>query len=172
VIQDYVQHLMNVHPNDRYQTPAILLSDLRAVLPELRAAEATPAAPVPKSDDDDVPFCADDTDTALLGSDTSKDSVRILPGEIKPSTPTILCVEDRPKHQDSSGILHPPQLSCCCSPIRNELNRMASAPRCVCADRRRRGHATRIFHSVVARGNSARQSSSSWGKGDPRHRSL
>ncbi len=133
VIQEYVQHLLNVNPNDRYQTPAILLSDLRAVLPDLRAAEATPAAPAPKSDSSfDIPLCEDDTDTTLLGSDTSKDDpLRFPPGEIKPSSiPTILCVEDRPKHQDSLReyfTRHGFRVLLLTDPQR-ALNRMASAP--------------------------------------------
>ena len=91
---------MHINPNDRYQTPSVLLSDLRAVLPELCAAEKT--VKPPSAAESQARISADDTDTALLGSDTSnEDSRRFEPVAAKPSAPTVLCVEDRPKHQDA-----------------------------------------------------------------------
>jgi serine/threonine protein kinase len=100
VIEDYVRRLMHINPNDRYQTPGVLLSDLRAVLPELRGAEK--AVKPPTAAESEARVAADDTDTALLGSDTSnEDSSRFEPVAAKPSAPTVLCVENRPKHQDA-----------------------------------------------------------------------
>lgn len=131
IIEEYVRHLMHVNPNDRYQTPAVLLSDLRAVLPELRAAEGTVAPPPAGENANDAPLVADDTDTALTGSDTSnEDSSRFLSATSKPTVPTILCVEDRPKHQDTLReyfTRHGYRVLLLTDPQR-ALNRMASSP--------------------------------------------
>jgi serine/threonine protein kinase len=133
VLEEYVRHLMHVNPNDRYQTPAVLLSDLRAVLPDLRAAERTVAPPAAgqQNGDDEIPLAADDTDTALTGSDTSNDDVgRGQPPLTRPSVPTVLCVESRPKHQDvlrDYFARHGYRVLLLSDPQR-ALNRMLSAP--------------------------------------------
>ena len=133
VLQEYVQHLMNVNPNDRYQTAATLLSDLRSVLPDLRKTESNAPAPrVPSqtSNSDNIPLC-DDTDTALFGSDTSNDDASpLIHPESKPFIPTILCVEDRPKYQNSLReyfTRHGFRVLLLTDPQR-ALNRLASAP--------------------------------------------
>ncbi len=102
VIDDIVMRLMHVNPNHRYQKPAEVLSELRTVLTTLQPGNGTTSP----SDyaglvEDDV-LLSDDTATSLTGSDTTgEDSGAFAPIANKPASPTILCIEDRPKHQDT-----------------------------------------------------------------------
>ena len=101
-----MQALLCTNLNDRYQTPTQVLADLNALQPELRQLNANAQAQQNLAGyiaDDVLP--GDDTATALTGGDTTgEDSGNFRTGDLKPSSPTILCVENRPKHQDSLRI--------------------------------------------------------------------
>jgi len=102
-VENIVTQLMKVNPNDRTQSTAKVLTDLRSVLPGLLSADA---AAVNSQNHagyaEDDPLLADDTATSLTGSDTSgEDSGGFGDRTLKPSPPSIMCVEDRPNHQNA-----------------------------------------------------------------------
>lgn len=103
-IDDVVMRLMQVDPNRRFQKPSEVLAELRQLMPSLQSQDAGNSTASNGSTgyaEDDALF-ADDTATSLMGGDTSgEDSGNFSRRETTSSTPTILCVEDRPKHQDS-----------------------------------------------------------------------
>jgi serine/threonine protein kinase len=103
-LETVVQRLMEINPNVRYQTPGEVLRELKAMLPQLAAvdAAATSSFNGAGSAEDDPLLIADDTATSQMEGDTSgENSGRFRDQDLKPSLPTILCVESRPKHQDA-----------------------------------------------------------------------
>ncbi len=101
-VESIVRQLMQVNYRDRYQTPAAVLGDLRAVMPELLSSDSANGRASSTGPVADDPLLADDTATSLYGSDTSgEDSGSYSGRTLKRTLPTILCVEDRPKHQDA-----------------------------------------------------------------------
>lgn len=103
-VEAVVRRLMNVNPNERYQNAAEVLTDLKALLPELSATDAAALSSFNTAGyiEDDPLLASEDTATSLMGGDTSgEDSGSFRDRDLKPSLPTILCVEDRPKHQDA-----------------------------------------------------------------------
>lgn len=104
VVENVVSMLMRVNPNERYQSAGQLLTDLKAVLADQRISETTlNNSANPGADPYDRLFPADDTATSALSVDTAgeESSKSFPPVELKPATPTILCVENRQKHQDT-----------------------------------------------------------------------
>lgn len=100
-VEDVVSQLMRVNPQDRYQSAGQLLTDLKALLADQRVSDTVASnSPNAGADPYDRLFPADDTATSGI-SDTSGDDATKSYAELKPSTPTILCVENRPKHQDT-----------------------------------------------------------------------
>lgn len=104
-VDDVVMRLMQTNPSQRYQKPSDVLDELRQLLPGLQSTDPATSAPGINGSagylEDDA-LLADDTATSLMGGDTSgEESGNFLRIEAKSATPTILCVEDRPKHQDS-----------------------------------------------------------------------
>ncbi len=102
-VDEAVAKLMQINPHQRYQTPGQLLSDLRVILNDRKVAEATLSnSSNSGADPYDRLFPVDDTATSGVTSDTAgEDADRLFSPAIKPTTPTILCVENRPKHQDT-----------------------------------------------------------------------
>lgn len=93
-IETAVRHLMNVNLVERYQTPAQVLADLKPLLQDLKYSSGSS----PRSTGGAVLNPDEDEDN----SETSETESAAAPGAAaKNVTPTILCVEDRPKHQDS-----------------------------------------------------------------------
>lgn len=102
-IDGIVMQLMHVNPAHRYQLPSQVVNELKGVLTTLRPSDNATTRPQNGAAElaEDA-LLADDTATSLMGSDTNgEDSGGFGTVDLKPATPTILCVEDRPKHQDS-----------------------------------------------------------------------
>jgi serine/threonine protein kinase len=102
-IDGIVMQLMHVNPAHRYQLPSQVATELKAVLTTLRPSDNAATRPQNgAADNAEDALLADDTATSLMGSDTNgEDSGGFGTVDLKPATPTILCVEDRSKHQDS-----------------------------------------------------------------------